>query len=80
MVTGPFLSSFATGSFGKILTVRWLGKGERFCMASYKSRSGKRHPIQDYNANVFKNQANAIKKSFDYGHYDFNYYGLTGYF
>ncbi len=52
LVKGPFFSTWASGSFGKVLTVRWLGGNARFVMASYKSRSGKRHQIQINNARI----------------------------
>ena len=63
IVTGPFLSLFATGSLGKTLTVRPQFNGNRFSMAKYKSRSGKRHQIQIDNANVFKYRMEYLKKT-----------------
>ncbi len=58
-VTGPFFSTFATGSCGKTLTVSALYNGNKFVIGSYKSYAGKRHPIQIHNAKVFKERIRA---------------------
>lgn len=54
-VKGPFFSTWASGSLGKKITVRAFGDN-KFVIQKYKSRSGKRHEIQDLNAQVFANR------------------------
>ena len=62
-VKAPFFSTYATGSIGKILNVRALFDGNKFIMAMHKQRSGKRHPIQIYNASVFADRMTAVRLS-----------------
>lgn len=61
IVTGPFFSTWASGSIWKGITCYPRYAKNRFVMQKYKSRSGKRYPIQDYNASVFKSRAEAAK-------------------
>lgn len=53
-VKGPFFSTWASGSVGKIINVRACFKGNKFVMAMHKQRAGKRSERQIYNANLFK--------------------------
>lgn len=64
-VTAPFFSTWASGSVGKALTVRACFNDNKFVMANYKRYAGKRHEIQIYNAQVFKERAEAVKKSLE---------------
>lgn len=64
IVKAPFFSTFATGSFGKTLTVSPRYNGGKFIMQMYKQRSGKRHQIQIDNSNVFKARAKASTRAY----------------
>jgi len=64
-IKAPFFSTFATGSVGKILTVTPRFNGNTFVMSSYKSRAGKRHPIQIANSEAFSKRAKAGKEWYD---------------
>ncbi|MEE8341913.1 MAG: hypothetical protein V3R52_07435 [Candidatus Neomarinimicrobiota bacterium] len=59
-VNAPFFSSFATGSLGKTITVRACFSNNKFVMAMHKTRSGKRHAIQIFNANAFRERHRAV--------------------
>jgi len=64
-VKGPFFSTFASGSILKTLTVNAHFKNNTFVMQMHKQRSGKRHPIQIENAQIFKERmvtASIIKR------------------
>lgn len=63
-VTGAFFSTWASGSIGKCLTVRACFNDVKFVMAVKKRSAGKRHPIQEYNSQVFKERAEYVKKAF----------------
>lgn len=65
IVNGPFFGTFATGSFGKVLTVRALYEGNKFIFAQYKRYAGKRSQIQIDNAEVFRLRAESVKKLFN---------------
>jgi len=54
IVTAPFFSTWASGSVGKTINVRACFNGNKFVMAMHKQRSGKRHPIQILNSEIFK--------------------------
>ena len=61
-VTGPFFSTWASGTIGKSITVRACNNDCSFFMAVKKRTAGKRHEIQIHNSNVFKLRAlNASK-------------------
>lgn len=62
IVHGPFFSLFATGSFGKTITVSALYNGNKFVIGKYKSRPGKRHQIQIDNAAIFKERLTTFRK------------------
>lgn len=60
-ITGPFFSTWASGSAAKAITVRACFDDCKFVMAGYKRLSGKRHAIQIYNSEVFKSRAEVAK-------------------
>lgn len=64
-VIGPFFSAWASGSFGKVLTCYWHGQNNKFTINKMKSRSGKRHPIQILNSEIFAERNRAIKVAKD---------------
>lgn len=61
-VQGPMFSTFATGSLNKGITFRPLWNGRGFSVAKHKWGKEKRQPIQDYNAQVFKEKRKASLK------------------
>lgn len=62
-VQSPFLGTWASGSVGKAITCRALPNGNGFIMAQYKTKSGKRHPINEKNAEVFKNRSKMYREA-----------------
>lgn len=62
IVRGAFFATWASGSIKKTMTVRWLGNGNRFVLAKYKSRAGKRSEKQIYNSQVFKERVQTFYK------------------
>lgn len=65
-ITGPLLSTFATGSIKKTLTVKPMFSGNQFTMQIYKRSAGKRHQINIDNQNVFRNRMITSKKLRDF--------------
>lgn len=63
MVKAPFFSTWASGSVGKVVTVRWVAGGNRFVFAKHKSRAGKRYDIQIHNAKVFAERNKAMRRA-----------------
>jgi len=63
IVKNPFFSTFATGSVGKCLTCNPRYNENKFTIQKYKSRSGKRHEIQIFNAQLFKKRSLAMVKT-----------------
>ena len=61
-VKGPFFSTWASGSVGKILNVRACFSDSKFVMAMHKQRAGKRHAIQIFNSNVFRVRMQSVNE------------------
>lgn len=62
-VTCPIMSTWASGSLGKTITVSACFNDNKFHIGKYKSRSGKRSAIQIENAQIFTERQAALKKA-----------------
>jgi len=63
IITGPFFSTWASGSIGKSITVRACFNDCKFVMTGKQRTAGKRHEIQIHNSEVFKSRGQDTKKA-----------------
>lgn len=64
-INAPFLSTFASGSIGKVLTCAAFYGKNTFHMQLYRRAKGCKKQIQKDNARVFRIRSKVVKQAHD---------------